>query len=161
MQGFSLTNLLLVISFLFASYAEHDVTFGAENIDDERVWLVEFYSTMCGSCKEFSSVWSKVDASIRSIVTAQVNIDFPEGMEMAKKLKVLEEGVPNVKLLHSKHSNSGTTIMSGRRPFGAFVAEDILNDVPELQYNIMNYCFDSLIVGLSDHLELTFSYSRR
>ena len=115
MQGISLSAVVLVISFFFAVYAEHDVTsFATEIVEDERVWLVEFYSTMCGSCKEFSNVWSKVDGSMRSIVTAQVNIDFPEGMEIAKKLKVLEEGIPNVKLLNSKHLMSGTTIMSGK-----------------------------------------------
>ena len=116
MQGLCLAVVVLVISCLFAVYAEHDVTsFASEIIDDERVWLVEFYSTMCGSCKEFSTVWEKVDASMRSIVTAQVNIDFPAGMEIAKKLKVLEEGIPNVKLLNSNHLKSGTTIMSGEK----------------------------------------------
>jgi thiol-disulfide isomerase/thioredoxin len=143
MQGFSLTAAFLVISFLFAVYAEHDVTsFSSEIIDDERVWLVEFYSTMCGSCKEFSTVWSQVESSMRSIVTAQVNIDFPEGMEIAKKLKVLEEGVPNVKLLNRKHVEGGTTIMSGKggRNVLVYGHEDILISVLELQCRIPNYC---------------------
>lgn len=143
MRGLSLTAAVLVISFIFAVYAEHDVTsFSSEIIDDERVWLVEFYSTMCGSCKEFSTVWSQVESSMRSIVTAQVNIDFPEGMEIAKKLKVLEEGVPNVKLLNRKHVEGGTTIMSGKRGKNVLVhgLEDILISVLELQCHIPNYC---------------------
>ena len=106
--------LLAALCVLRAASNDFDMTsFKSNVIDDERVWLVEFYSTMCGSCKEFSGVWSKIEASMKSIETTKINIDHPEGMEVAKALRVLDEGVPNVRLLNSKTNSNGVTVMSG------------------------------------------------
>lgn len=88
-------------------------SFKSDVVNDDRVWLVEFYSTMCGSCKEFSGVWEKLEKSMRSIATAQINIDQPHGMAIAQALDVLEEGIPSVRLLNSKQKASGISIMSG------------------------------------------------
>ena len=113
-MAFMFILLLAALCVLRAASNDFDMTsFKSNVIDDERVWLVEFYSTMCGSCKEFSGVWSKIEASMKSIETTQINIDHPEGMEVAKSLRVLEEGVPNVRLLNSKTNSNGVTVMSG------------------------------------------------
>ena len=113
-MAFMFILLLAALCVLRAASNDFDMTsFKSNVIDDERVWLVEFYSTMCGSCKEFSGVWSKIEASMKSIETTKINIDHPEGMEVAKALRVLDEGVPNVRLLNSKTNSNGVTVMSG------------------------------------------------
>ena len=55
-------------------------------VDSKEVYLVEFYSGMCGSCKEFSPIWNEVAASLQGkIETEKINIDDKAGMEVAKK----------------------------------------------------------------------------
>lgn len=106
--------LLLIVSLAVVSAVEFNVeSFKTDVINDDRVWLVEFYSTMCGSCQEFSSIWKKLDLSMRSISTAQINIDEPHGMAIAKALDVLDEGIPSVRLLNSKQKPSGISLMTG------------------------------------------------
>ena len=81
--------------------------------EDERAWLVEFYSPMCGSCKEFEPVFKRVSASLgQNIAVGTVNIDTKEGMNIAKSLGVLEEGLPNVRLMDRRGGASkGTSIL--------------------------------------------------
>ena len=106
--------LLLIALFAVVSSVEFNLdSFKTDVVNDDRVWLVEFYSTMCGSCQEFSAVWKKLDQSMRSISTAQINIDEPHGMEIAKALDVLDEGIPNVRLLNSRQKPNGISIMTG------------------------------------------------
>jgi len=81
--------------------------------DDERAWLVEFHSPMCGSCKEFEPVFKRVSASLgQNIAVGTVNIDTKEGMSIAKSLGVLEEGLPNVRLMNKRGGASrGSSIL--------------------------------------------------
>jgi hypothetical protein len=52
--------------------------------------LQEFYSAMCGSCKEFTPTWDQLNKSLhRNVNTAKINIDEPEGMQVAQNLGVL------------------------------------------------------------------------
>ena len=78
-------------------------------ISDDRVWLVEFYSDMCGSCKEFAPKWEKIEKSLSNVATGKINIgiayslymfsflkeynivDNKAGMKIAKDLGVLQE----------------------------------------------------------------------
>merc|ERR1711976_340705 len=65
----------------------------------EHAYAVEFFSSMCGSCKEFSPTWKKfVEKNKKSIKFAAANIDTKEGMKFAQKMGALEEGIPNVKV---------------------------------------------------------------
>lgn len=115
MCGFFLFSLLLATSLTVTLSNEYDLaSFKRDVINDERVWLVYFYSAMCGSCREFSGVWGKVDASMKSIVTAKINIDEKGGMEIAKELNVLVEGIPNVRLLNSQSDELGVTIVASK-----------------------------------------------
>lgn len=51
-------------------------------------------------------------SSLKSIITAKVNIDTRDGMEIAKAEKVLDEGIPNVRL-YKKTAGTSTSLMSG------------------------------------------------
>ena len=87
--------LLYVVVTLFALCSATDVThsFRESVINDDRVWLVEFYSEMCGSCKEFAPTWDMIEQSLPNMSCGKVNIDTPEGMKIAQELNVLEEEI--------------------------------------------------------------------
>jgi thioredoxin-like negative regulator of GroEL len=67
-------------------------------IEDDRAWIVEFYSGMCGSCKEFAPTWDRIEMTLNDVLKTKVNIDQKGGMEVAQYMGALEEGLPNVRL---------------------------------------------------------------
>lgn len=63
-----LITLILLVSYFTIGAGEKDwdlKSFQEVVMSDERVWIVEFYSSMCGSCKEFSVIWEKVLIDIK------------------------------------------------------------------------------------------------
>ena len=82
-------------------------------LDDERVWAIEFYSGMCGSCKEFAPKWEFLQEKMSAVVTSKVNIDEKPGMDLAQKLGVLQEGLPNIRLFSNTGQTQGIPIMPG------------------------------------------------
>uniref|UniRef100_A0A7S2TVT9 Thioredoxin domain-containing protein n=1 Tax=Lotharella oceanica TaxID=641309 RepID=A0A7S2TVT9_9EUKA len=74
--------------------------FQAVVAESEECWLLEFYSTMCGSCAEFEPTWHALEASDigKSFKTARVNIDNNAGMQLATALGVLQTGIPSVRV---------------------------------------------------------------
>ena len=52
--------------------SEHYVQLDSEKhisaLDDSDIWLVEFFSPMCGSCEEFKSTWIEVAAALNGQV---------------------------------------------------------------------------------------------
>jgi thiol-disulfide isomerase/thioredoxin len=73
-------------------------------LESEHAWVVEFYSDMCGSCQEFAPVWETLTRKLKSIKNGKINIDTPEGMKLAQKLGVLDEGIPNIQFYSKKGS---------------------------------------------------------
>ena len=87
-----------------------------EIIADDRVRVVEFYSAMCGSCTEFAPKWAQLERKLGSVVTSKINIDEKDGMDLAQKIGVLDEGLPNIRLFSSSKAdvaNKGVSIMPG------------------------------------------------
>merc|ERR1711871_1353991 len=78
-----------------------DTTNWASSVEKSKeAWVVKFESKMCGSCQEFAPEFEKVKESLQeSLRFGAVNIDDADGMKLAKKLGVLKEGIPNVKLI--------------------------------------------------------------
>ena len=111
-----LVVLLLALVATFTVLAEErDWTlddFQKSVVQDDRVWLVEFYSSMCGSCKEFSPTWDRIESTLSDVMKTKVNIDRKGGMEIAKQFGALQEGIPNVRLLVAK-TGTGLPIMKG------------------------------------------------
>lgn len=68
--------------------------------DDAHVWVVKFYSKMCGSCQAFAPAFEKAVESVEGLHWAQVNIDDKENVSLAKKMGILNEGIPNVKIFN-------------------------------------------------------------
>lgn len=101
---------LLLVSSVFGKDLSRDEF--DEIVKDERVLAVEFYSPMCGSCKEFAGTWAQLETKLKSVITAKVNIDTAHGMDIAKTQQVLEEGIPNVRLYKSSGGKS-VSLMKG------------------------------------------------
>ncbi len=101
-------------------------TFQADVLNDSRVWIVEFYSAMCGGCQEFAPTWERVDMNMKSIVAGKVNIDEPEGEALAKSLGVLDEGVPSIRLFMASGDSKGVSIMQGQE---LYTAKQIMSSV--------------------------------
>ena len=66
------------------------------NGDD--TWLIEFYSDMCGSCKQFKPIFIELADKFPGIKSGACNIDTPQGMALANELNVLAGGIPHISL---------------------------------------------------------------
>mmetsp|Transcript_34548 Transcript_34548/g.58521 ORF Transcript_34548/g.58521 Transcript_34548/m.58521 type:complete len:167 (-) Transcript_34548:135-635(-) len=68
-------------------------------MDSEHMWMLKFYSDMCGSCAEFQPLWEHLTGESnlgKSLKIGVVPIDEPEGLSLAKELEILEHGLPVV-----------------------------------------------------------------
>ena len=108
---------LLILSIKSLNYVNIDI----DNYDNEvnlsnEIWLVEFYSEKCSTCKEFSSIWEKLIKKINYLKIGRVNIDEEKGMNLATKLNALANGIPCIRLDFGK--NKYDDIMTGtEEPF--------------------------------------------
>lgn len=93
--------LFIIYTIYFCSVSSSDIqpdNFDSDVVNDPKVWLVEFYSGMCGSCKEFSPVWNKLESSLKgSLLMGKINIDNKKGLVIAEKVGALEEGIPHLR----------------------------------------------------------------
>lgn len=72
------------------------LNFGEQVQQSAEVWMVEFGSEMCGSCAAFSPVYHALAEAHPTVRAGYVNIDKPEGMDLAQQLSILEGGIPAV-----------------------------------------------------------------
>ena len=109
--------ILLFLPITNLNYVNLDI----ENYDNEvnlskEIWLVEFYSEKCSTCKEFSSIWTKLIKNINYLKIGRVNIDEKKGLDLAIKLNALDKGIPCIRLDFGK--NKFDDIMIGtEEPF--------------------------------------------
>ena len=82
--------------------------------NDPHVWVVKFYSRMCGSCKAFKPDFEAARGKVDGLHWAQVSIDDKENIGLAKKLGVLTEGIPNVKIINA--AEMPLPVVSGATP---------------------------------------------
>ena len=87
----SITNNLNLVKLDIENY-ENEVNLSKE------IWLIEYYSEKCSTCKEFSSIWEKLVKNINYIKIGRVNIDEPNGVNLASKLNALDNGIPCIRL---------------------------------------------------------------
>ena len=81
-------------------------------LESKEAFAVEFYSNMCGSCKEFAPVWDAYASENPPVRTAKVDIDSKDAKEIADTLGVMAEGIPNIRVF-SGADETGTSIMTG------------------------------------------------
>ena len=78
-----------------------------------RVFLVEFFSGMCGYCQEFEPTWLELARTTTRLEPARVNIDMPGGLAVAELVGVINEGIPAVVLFNQKRTDANATLMAG------------------------------------------------
>ncbi len=79
--------------------------------DSRHLFIVEYYSDKCRSCKEFSPVWSTLASTTeKEYHVARVNIDTKSGLILAKKNSILQKGIPAIQVVAGSHSE---VIMAG------------------------------------------------
>lgn len=65
------------------------------NLDGEDLYIVEYYSTMCGSCEEFAPVLEKALTFVKKtepkVKAGKLKIEITENRELAEKEGVLDE----------------------------------------------------------------------
>ena len=93
--------------------------------NDGHVWAVKFYSEMCGSCQAFAPAFETARTSVDGLHWAQVNIDDKENISLAKKLGVLNEGIPNVKLINA--AEAPLAVVSGDTPSSEALVKSIMD----------------------------------
>ena len=104
--------LIFLIAVVYAADL-NPTTFKNDVVLDDNVWMVEFYSSMCGSCQEFAPTWQKLESMVPGVQTGKINIDQKEGMKLAEELGVLSEGIPNVRVFHNSGDSKGFSIYTG------------------------------------------------
>ena len=78
--------------------AVDDASFDALVASSPEAWVLEFSSPRCGTCQELAPLYAAVAARLGGAVRfGVVDIDTEGGMALARRLDVLEEGVPNVR----------------------------------------------------------------
>ena len=82
--------------------------------NDDHVWVVKFYSKLCSSCQAFKPAFEAASAQVDGLHWAALSIDEIENLKFAKAFGILNEGIPNVKLLNA--ADSPLPIVSGETP---------------------------------------------
>lgn len=80
-------------------------------LSSKEGWVMEFYSKKCGTCQEFEPTWQEVTKQLPNIKIGKIDIDDKDGLALAEKLEVLEEGIPHVRFVYQK--DKFVTIMTG------------------------------------------------
>ncbi|KRX03614.1 Thioredoxin-like fold [Pseudocohnilembus persalinus] len=102
-------QIIILIAIFSATLALSGETINQDNYKNKvlsdatpKTWLIEYYSEMCGSCKEFSPILDKLAESYKQkgLSIGQVNIDRPEGFQLAKEQEMLDVGIPALVLVH-------------------------------------------------------------
>lgn len=73
--------------------------FASTVLDSDSVWLIEFYATWCGHCKNFAPVYEKVAENLEGMVKVAA-IDVDQQKELAGLFGV--QSMPTIKLVKPK-----------------------------------------------------------
>eukprot|EP00295_Goniomonas_pacifica_P010170 CAMPEP_0175844372 /NCGR_PEP_ID=MMETSP0107_2-20121207/21608_1 /TAXON_ID=195067 ORGANISM="Goniomonas pacifica, Strain CCMP1869" /NCGR_SAMPLE_ID=MMETSP0107_2 /ASSEMBLY_ACC=CAM_ASM_000203 /LENGTH=118 /DNA_ID=CAMNT_0017158763 /DNA_START=96 /DNA_END=452 /DNA_ORIENTATION=+ len=77
-------------------------------INSNEVWVVEYFSSRCGSCKDFAPKWEEAAERLQKearVNVAGFNIDEKPNMKHAEKSGYLSAGIPSVRVF-TKHGDS-------------------------------------------------------
>jgi hypothetical protein len=103
--------------------------FNTEVVNDNKVWLVKFYSKRCGACTEFAPTWQKVTSKLTGFSFGEVSIDDKAGMKLAEEIGVLDEGLPNVRMFYQTQNGQGVSVATDE---SGLEASTILNNVKQI-----------------------------
>lgn len=91
----------------------HVDNFNARVRDSNFVWMLEFYSAMCGACQQFQPTFDELSKKLNAkVLIGKVNIDERVGLKLAQDLGVLQHGVPTIRL-YTAPGNEGQSVLNG------------------------------------------------
>ena len=92
-----------------------DGSFEAQVAASPDAWVLEFSSPRCGTCRELAPLYAAVAARLGGAARfGEVDIDSEGGMALARRLRVLDEGVPNVRAWARRDApQGGDRVFSG------------------------------------------------
>jgi len=80
-----------------------------------HVWAVRFHS----ACQSFEPAWLAAVGAVPGLHWGSVNIDVRDNVPLAQRLGVLQEGIPNVKLINAGSPGGVVNVMANEEVFGA------------------------------------------
>eukprot|EP00622_Pseudochattonella_farcimen_P001923 FR736743.1.p1 GENE.FR736743.1~~FR736743.1.p1 ORF type:complete len:178 (+),score=24.45 FR736743.1:55-534(+) len=117
------TSMAVVLMLMNLTNAAEELLVDNANFDEvvansQDTFVIEYYSKMCGSCKEFEPAWHEITAGLQTtsmkhsgVRTARCSIDTKDGMKLAKDQGVLNKGIPAVQIIQGK-ANKTTNLKS-------------------------------------------------
>jgi thiol-disulfide isomerase/thioredoxin len=95
-----------------------DARFWAALTGSDDPWLVEFYDPRCSSCQAFAPVWHQLAGLpwAGGMRFATVSIEERPGMDLAQRLGVIDEGLPNVRLFLPRGEHADDEEEEQQRP---------------------------------------------
>jgi len=147
MLAFGILLICLIVFQAALCYELNPSNFVEDVVNDNRVWLVRFSSKQCDSCKEFQQTWNKLTLGANHFLSGEINIDDPDGGELAKKLGVMDEGVPNLRLFCNVGDNKGVLLYGGGNGGKPRVHEMMISIHKSLQGTYQRY-FDHVIISI-------------
>lgn len=110
-----LKSSLITLLLIAITHCNNEIQLTMKNYDlvlsSKEGWVIEFYSKKCSTCKEFEPIWLKVTTQLTNLKIGRVNIDDKEGLALAENLKILDDGIPQVRFVYQK--DKFVTIMTG------------------------------------------------
>ena len=102
MRGTRCAALLVLSSLVLACRASlpavDDASFDALVAASPEAWVLEVSSPRCGTCRELAPLYAAAAERLGGAAAfGEVDIDTESGMALARRLGVLDEGVPNVR----------------------------------------------------------------
>lgn len=87
---------------------------------ERHVWAVKFFDPMCSACEEFAPSFDGARALVPGLHWATFSIGAGPSQQanvlLATKLGILEEGLPNVKLVNAATTGALTAVVTGETP---------------------------------------------
>jgi hypothetical protein len=90
-----------------------------EKAEDDYVWLFHFTDSRCeaaekSECVDFAETWKDLAKSLKRIKLCKV--DLKEAQQINQQMNILQEGIPNLKLLKTKKPPA-VKLMAGKGSF--------------------------------------------
>lgn len=111
--------LLVLLFGLMPTSGAEEVMLNRENWsmveESADIWAIEYYSKMCGSCKEFEPTWESLSEELKlssKVKVGRCSIDDRQGMKLAQEQGILDRGIPAVQIVHGAQKSD--ILMAGK-----------------------------------------------
>ena len=82
-----------------------------EIANDSDVWVIEYHHPGCGTCTEFSPIFKQLASERSDVKFAALSIEHKSIQDFAGQNGILDEGVPNLRILHTIGDSVGSMVV--------------------------------------------------